>query len=330
MVESFINKITASLYGSIGMDDLELVIQTVRAELIHYDLAPSSTDIVPYTGILPECYKAFMVTKRLEGKSEKTLSLYKMYIEDMLITLHLPVREITANMIKVYLFQLQQDRGISNRTLDSRRAALSSFFSWCAAEDYIDKNPMAALKPIKYERTERVPLTDTQMELIRQSCVGIREQAIVEVLYSTGCRVTELERLNRADVNFATGEVLLFGKGNKHRKSFLTAKAALLLGQYLSSRCDSDDALFVGEKSPHARLKKSAIEKIIKTIGKKAGIGELHPHLIRHTTATNALRRGMDVTQVKELLGHESLDTTTIYVKVDHDTIKLNHRKCLA
>ena len=99
-------------------------------------------------------------------------------------------------------------------------------------------------------------MSQLDLEKVRLACRTKREKAIVEMLYSTGCRVTELERLNISDVNFETKEVTLFGKGSKHRTSYLNAKAEVALKDYLNSRTDDNPALFVYERKPYGRLKR--------------------------------------------------------------------------
>ena len=169
----------------------------------------------------------------------------------------------------MYLYLIQENRKISNRTLDSRRTVVCSFLGWCAAEGYISKNPAINITPIKYERKERVLLTDIQLEKARNACSTLRETAMVEVLYSSGCRVTELARLDISDVNFDTREIKLFGKGNKHRTSYLSAKAIVTLQTYLASRTDDCEALFVSAKKPIKRIQKNGLEAIIRKLGKK-------------------------------------------------------------
>lgn len=327
MVEQFINELTVRLSNYFTFQDLSTIRQELYLAVRDYDVTKKCTELSVWHGQLPECYKAFMVTKHLEGLSEKSLVLYKLYIEDMLLTIHKPVETITTNDIRVYLYMVQRHRQISNRSLDSRRSVLSSFFSWSASEGYLSYNPMVTIKPIKYERRERVPLTDMQLENVRFQCLDIRTRALVEVLYSTGCRVTELSTLNKRDVNMNNGEVILLGKGNKHRKSYLSARALFYLREYLEQRDDNDEALFVSKKSPHGRLSKGGIEKIVRDLGEQAGVEHLHPHLFRHTVATNCLNRGMDVTQLREMLGHTNLETTMIYAKVNKNELQHNHRK---
>ena len=236
--------------------------------------------------------------------------------------------EQNDNDVKAYLYNFQKTRNVSNRTLDSVRSILSSFFSWASAEGYLEKNIMISVKPIKYRRKQRGSLDDYELEKLRSACDTIRDEALVEFLYSTECRVSELVNVNKEDVNIKDGEVTLIGKGDKERKSYLTAHASLALQEYLKSRDDDNDALFVSKVKPHNRLKKGAIEKIIGELGVKAGIDKkVYPHLIRHTTATMGLQHGMDVTEIQKMLGHANIETTMIYAEVNQNDVKTSHKK---
>lgn len=196
------------------------------------------------------------------------------------------------------------------------------------SNNYISKNPCKQIHPIKYEAKLREPLTGVEMELIRDACQTRREKAIIETFYSTGCRVSELAILKKTDVDFRKGEVHLFGKGSKHRISYINAKAEVALKKYLFSRSDDCPALFVTDRSPVRALKKEGIESIVRKIGERSGIERrVYPHLIRHTTATDALERGMNVAEVQKILGHEKLDTTMIYAKVCQDNVKYDHKR---
>lgn len=193
---------------------------------------------------------------------------------------------------------------------------------------YISHNPCKQIHPIKYEAKLREPLTGVEMELIRDACQTRREKAIIETFYSTGCRVSELAILKKTDVDFRKGEVHLFGKGSKHRISYINAKAEVALKKYLFPRSDDCPALFVTDRSPVRALKKEGIESIVRKIGERSGIERrVYPHLIRHTTATDALERGMNVAEVQKILGHEKLDTTMIYAKVCQDNVKYDHKR---
>ena len=154
--------------------------------------------------------------------------------------------------------------------------------------------------------------------------------AIVETLYSTAVRVSELAAMNREDISFQDRDVTVIGKGNKQRETYINAGMGVYLKKYLESRTDSNPALFVSLKNPHERLGKNAIEAILKKIGKTAGVKNVHPHRFRRTAATDLLRRGMPIEQVSKLLGHVKLDTTQLYCTVDQDSVRASHRKYCA
>lgn len=173
-----------------------------------------------------------------------------------------PVEDITTNDIRAYLYTYQQTHDVGNRTLDGRRIVIHTFLEWCRNERYISDNPANRISAIKYEVKPREPLTGVDMELLRDACRTYREKAIIETFYSTGCRVSELVNLNRTDIDFRTGEVMLFGKGNKHRVSYINARAEVALKKYLFTRMDGDPALSlrrVAERSEYGYQRQTAV-----------------------------------------------------------------------
>jgi len=166
------------------------------------------------------------------------------------------------------------------------------------------------------------------MELIRKSCTDKRDIALVEFLYSTGCRVSEVSGLDIMDIDTNTGECVVIGKGNKERTVYLTDVALLHLRIYLDSRNDNSIALFTGKGSN--RLTKSGIENLLKRIGKTAGVTNVHPHRFRRTLATNLLDRGMNIQDVAMILGHADLKTTQIYCFISQCNVKNAYRKYAA
>ena len=164
--------------------------------------------------------------------------------------------------------------------------------------------------------------------MVRDACVDLRERAMIEFFYSTGCRVSEMAILKKEDIDFSTKEVRLFGKGRKHRVSYLNARAEYTLQKYWATRKDDTDAVFCTIRKPYHALQKQAIEQVIHNIGVRSGIGRpLFPHLIRHTTATNAIDHGMDVTDLQKLLGHTRISTTMIYAKVTQENVRYSHHR---
>ena len=297
MQEQFVNEFMARVTDLISDADLNIVYKQLMIHVSEYDIRKKSTEVAIYEGYLPECYEVFFVTRKIEGMSMKSLELYNMVLKHFFYCLNKKIEKITTNDIRVYLYKVQQERRLSNATLDSRRTIIHSFLEWAANEQYIGSNPCRSIRPIKYDRPKRNPLT-------------------------------AIERVNIADVDFHKKEVLLFGKGNKHRISYINARAELALKKYLEIREDDNPALFVSERKPHDRIKKAAIEKRVRQLGEMSGIGRrVYPHLIRHTTATDGLFRGMPVEEVQKLLGHVNITTTMIYAEVSEENTKNDHKK---
>lgn len=313
------------------IDDVDMmreINQEIEIALSKYDVKQSCTEVAVNSSYAYKLLETYIVSKKIAGLSDKSLYLYVIVIKNFLMTMGKELKDITSNDIRLYLYMYQKQHGISNRSLDCRRTIVCGFFNWLASEEYICKNPSLKVEPIKYERKHKKAMSQLDLEKIRLSCETKRERAIVEMLYSTGCRVSELENLNIDDVNFETKEVLLFGKGNKHRISYLNAKAEVALKDYLKDRTDTNQALFVYDRKPYGRLKKSGIEFMIRKIMQRTeGITtNITPHVFRHTTATIALNRGMNVVDVSRLLGHNRIETTMEYITANSDSVKNNHR----
>ena len=329
MKERLKNDLLLLLNQYLDSDTLRIIDTKIDMVLSNYEIEEPHTQLVPYEYKVPETIQIYIVTEKISGLSDKSLYLYNIVLNDFFQAIQKSNDKVTANDIRIYLYKYQKDHNISNRTLDCRRTIICSYFGWLASEEYIFKNPALNITPIKYERKHKKPMSQLDLEKVRNACETNREKAIVEMLYSTGCRVSELEHLNISDVNFETKEVMLFGKGNKHRVPYLNAKPEISLRNYLKERTDNDEALFVYNKKPYSRLKKSGIELIIKNIVNRTNGVDVHvtPHVFRHTTATHSLNHGMNVVEVSKLLGHESIETTMQYISTSSESIKNNYQK---
>ena len=322
----FVNEFVTKLDGDFTEEELKKIMIQLQMFINDYNIDKKSTELIVYDGI-PKAYQVFMVTKKIEGRSDKTLEQYRICLEDMFERLKKEITLITTDDIRVYLYSIQKERKISDRTLDNKRLIINGFFSWCVQEGYLDRNPCASISPIKYEEKPRVPFTDIEMERMRSACETPKERAILETLYATGCRCSELTRLQLTDIDFKKREVELFGKGKKHRVSYINARAEVAIEKYLETRTDNKPYLFVSDRKPYKKMTNSGIEKILHNIGKKSGVHNVIPHRVRHTFATDALNRGMPVTVLQSLMGHEKLDTTTIYAKISKVSVSVNHQK---
>lgn len=330
-MENFANEFVSKLDGKISDEALRTVLQELQVFTSNYDISQRETHVVPYQNNIPDCYRVYMVAKKIEGMSPESMKTYNFYLTDFFEHINRPFEQVTTNDIRIYLYETQKRTGISNRTLDGKRLVINTFMDWCWKEGYIPNNPCASIKPIKFEEKPREPLSNMELEIVRDACENYRDKAMIELFYSTGCRLSEMVNLKISDIDFTSKEVHLFGKGSKHRTSYLNAKAEYMLKKYFElerSKESISDSVFVIFRKPYNEMHKESIYARIKAIQKRSGIERsLFPHLLRHTMATDALNRGMNVAEVKEILGHEKLDTTMIYAKISHDSLKFNHKR---
>jgi integrase/recombinase XerD len=274
--------------------------------------------------------RLFLGTKRIEGCSERTIQYYRTTIEHLLSCTTESIRRITTEEIRNYLVQYQKRNNCSRVTIDNIRRNISSFFSWLEEEDHILKSPMHRIHKIKTKKQVKEVISDETIEILRDNCTCHRDLAIIDFLYSTGIRVGELVKLNISDINFEERECIVFGKGDKERKVYFDAKAKLHLQAYISTRYDTNPALFVTLDKPHVRLKISGVEIRLRQLGKRLNLNRIHPHKFRRTVATRAIDKGMPIEQVQRLLGHSQIDTTMQYAIVNQSNVKVAHRKFIA
>jgi site-specific recombinase XerD len=309
------------------MADLKMALYMALEE---YEIVERTTELMEIDKGYIQYLQMFLARKKMEGKSEGTLEQYTLHLGKMLQTLNLPVDKITENDLLCYLARYKKNNNVSNVYLDNIRLVFSSFFTWLNAKGYIPKNPTMGLEPIKVEKRIKKPLADEDLEKLRRICERERDLALIEFLYSTGVRVSELTALNRQDIDFYGKTVIVYGKGSKERETYLTATSCLHLKAYLDSRADENEALFVSTKSPHERMTVAGVEKVLKRLGEAAGVEKVHPHRFRRTMATNVLKKGMPLEEVKELLGHTKLDTTMIYCTVSKENVKHSHQRLMS
>lgn len=328
--EDIIQKVLERLKGRVEQETLDVIQDALVIELNRYEVQERCTDVAVVDTSLEGMLRKFIATKRVEGIAESTLTRYADENLKLIRFLQKPLYEVTTYDIRFYLSWRRENSGrkVSNRTLDGLRRCYSSFFGWLSAEGLIGKNPCAALKQIKYRKTVKKPYTAVELEKLRKECRSIRDLALLDFLYCTGCRVSEVARLNISDVNFETMECVVVGKGNKERYVYLSDVAAMHLQEYLDARTDESEALFAGKGTE--RLKKNGIEAVLKEIGKRAGVTNVHPHRFRRTLATNLLDRGMNIQDVAEILGHADLKTTQIYCYISRSNVKMAYCKYAA
>lgn len=269
----------------------------------------------------------FLDAKSIEGCSEKTKAYYRKTLEGMIKAVEKPLITVDTDDLRKYLSEYQSKNGSSKVTIDNIRRIISSFFSWLEEEDHIVKSPARRIHKIKTDKIVKEVYTDEELEKMRDSTNSIRDLALIDMLASTGMRVGELVKLDKGDIDFQNRECIVFGKGNKERKVYFDARAKIHLEEYLESRTDENDALFVSLRQPHSRITINVVESRLKTIGDRLGVKKVHPHKFRRTLATAAIDKGMPVEQLQRLLGHERIDTTMQYAMVKQSNVKDSHRR---
>lgn len=272
----------------------------------------------------------FIDAKRIEGCSEKTLKYYEKTITDMLMATGKAVMHIMTEDLRAYLTSYQSTKGLSRVTVDNVRRILSSFFSWLEDEDYILKSPVRRIHKVKTATNIKETYTDEALEVMRDNCEELRDLAMIDMLASTGMRVGEMVLLNRADINFNERECVVLGKGNKERIVYFDARTKIHLQNYLESRMDQNEALFVTLRSPQTRLSIGGVEVRVRALGRKLGMEKVHPHKFRRTLATQAIDKGMPIEQLQQLLGHKRIDTTLQYAMVKQSNVKMAHKKYIS
>lgn len=312
----------------------EKQLQELKTALIisldNYDIVKRETSLSTEVINNWEYAKKYVQNLIISGKSSGTVDTYSLHIKLLLEDINKPLEEVTDDDLIVHLAKQKYSRNLSNKYLNFKRLIFRSFFSWLKKKKYIKENPAELLDKIKYDTTIKKPYTDEEREMIRCSCKRERDLALIDVLYSTAARVSEISALNKTDIDFIDNGCVVHGKGGKERPVYLNAVASYHLKKYLSSRTDDNPALFVSCKKPYGRLSRSGIGEILRELGKTAGVDGVHPHRYRRTALTNAANRGMPLQDIQCLAGHSDPNTTMIYCTVDQHKVKAEHKMFLA
>jgi len=274
-----------------------------------------------------EIVNDFLAAKQVEGCSINTINFYKHTLQNYFKKESKNYSSIKTEDLRNYLSDYQKINNCSKVNIDNIRRILSSFFSWLEEENYILKSPMKRIHKIKTDKIVKETYSDETLELLRDNAGSLRDLAIIDLLASSGMRIGELVKLNKDDIDYENKECIVFGKGNKERSVYFDSKTKLHLKEYIDSRKDENEALFVTLDKPHDRIKISGIEIRLRRLGNKLGIKKVHPHKFRRTMATKAIDKGMPIEQVQHLLGHSQIDTTMQYAMVSQNNVKQSHKK---
>ena len=351
LTEELIN-ITLPYIDRRHIDDIKM---KVTMALAKYSIDEEHTDLIVYEGDVNEnMLKRFLMAKAAAGCSPRTLQYYKSSIKFFLERISKPYSDVSADDIRLFLATRTQIDRVSKTTANNERRCVSSFYGWLQKEEILLKNPMAKVDAIKVTKKRKPAFTQMDIEKMRYACKNSLQTALLEVLLSTWARVSEVSQIKLSEIDLEKGTVLVHGKGDKDRMTYLNAKAKLAVANYLDDRDDNNPYLFpkcayAGNVkrmssgiprrvqglwymkpkfvSSDEHREKSSIESDIRRIGKRAGVENAHPHRFRRTGATMALRNGMPLITVSKLLGHENIGTTQIYLDISDKELEQAHEK---
>ena len=288
-----------------------------------------------------------------KNRSPKTIVAYRHYLTRFFHWINrrdFLVEDITSEQVRkfrLYLNRYLDDYGnpLTLKTQSYHAIALRSFLRYCVKRDLNCLSPDKIELP-KVEATQVQYMTNEELERLLESpeisaMSGLRDRALMELMFSTGLRVGELASLDRTMLNTKNGEMRVIGKGRKERIVFISERAAVWVEAYFQRRGDINPAAFVGYKGKGAgtspspkveanatRLTPRSVDRLIQSHALQAGIVKnITPHTLRHSFATDLLLNGADIRSVQVMLGHASITTTQVYTHVTNQHLREVHEK---
>jgi len=282
--------------------------------------------------VLLERFIHYLAVER--GLSDNTLSSYlsdlnqfMTFLEENNIT---SVHMLNNQHLIEYILFLRSN-GKAPTTISRNRAAIKTFMKFLVNEGILENNPSENLESPRLNRKLPLALSMEQVDNLLQqprtkTAIGLRDRAMLEVLYASGLRVSELISLNIGDLELDKGFIRCYGKGSKERIVPLGSMAIFFVNQYLEQarvklvKKTAEKTVFVNNMGN--RLTRQGLWKILKKYAKTAGIGEITPHTLRHSFATHLLENGADLRAVQEMLGHADISTTQIYTHLTNSHLR--------
>ena len=326
LYEQFRTVLTMNLCNVLPPDQISDALKAVDISISDYEITRKPMGLIT-TGDVPDVVKIYLASRAVSNLAHSSLVQYKYKLVNFFKVMRKSYADIQTNDIRLYLYNYKAQNNSSDCYMENIRGVINQFFQWLVDNEYLLRNPCAKIEKIRYTRNRRKPLTSYQLEYTRWNTMTVREKALVDFFYSTGCRVSECAAVKLSDIHWEDRSVLIpHGKGDKERTVYFNAEAEVSVKEYLKTRDDETDALFVSERSPHKPLGPRGMEAIFR---KLSGVVDLHlyPHKFRHTFATSGLRSGMPLEQLQALLGHADPKTTLIYAKQDQTDIQRGHMR---
>jgi len=268
----------------------------------------------------------FLVARKLDGLAENTITQYRRELKQLASHLDKPTIKATTTDLRSYLASFPH---LAQRSINRKISTAKALYTWLIQEGTLTVNPMTKIKTPKEPASLPRNVSKEDVELLRWQPKSPRNQAIMELLISSGMRIGEMVVLDRRDLDMNNRQIRVTGKGSKERLVFFGQIAKFMILEYLHTREDDNPALFIGRFGD--RLSVRSIEIQLKQEAKKAGIHEkVTPHMLRHTFASGLYENGADIDFIARLLGHESVQTTRRYTHVNGRAMARMYDKFLA
>lgn len=340
--DDLVNQICMLMHGEYS-GELRDLRNKVHIICSNYDISEKTYEVaITNEEANREIIAKFLIAKTVKGCTQKTINLYSGEITKIIGKINKSIIDINCDDLRLYLAIRTHRDKVSKVTVHNEHRYLSAFFGWLYQEEIIKSNPMLRIET-KRPHIHKEAFSEMEVELIRANCKTYKERAAVELLLSTGCRSSECAGIKIEDIK-SDGSIKVMGKGEKERQVYLNPKALIAIQMYLEERKDKNPYLFPrikdetrtskGDwyKNPELVDEKKSIghggmRGMTTQIGKRAGIKPCNTHRFRHTCATMALKHGMDLMTVSKMLGHESIGTTQIYIDIDEEQLKQQHKK---
>ena len=254
--------------------------------------------------------------------SDKTILNYKMDLENFYNYINKKkTKKIDFDFLQVYIENLSQKK-YSTKSIQRHISSLKSYFKFLYNKNYINVNPAELLCLPKNEIKLPNYLTIIDLEKIYELDLSLRDKLIVELLYSTGIRLSELVNIKISDINFYDKTIKVLGKGNKERYVLFGSVCSKLLKEYINN----ENRVYLLLNKNGNKLSERGVEYIIEKIFKSVNVhAKLTPHTLRHTFATHMLDNGCDLVTVQKLLGHSDLSTTSIYTHISNEHLRTTY-----
>lgn len=254
--------------------------------------------------------------------SDKTILNYKMDLENFYNYINKKkTKKINFDFLQEYIENLSQKK-YSTKSIQRHISSLKSYFKFLYNKNYINVNPAELLCLPKNEIKLPNYLTIIDLEKIYELDLSLRDKLIVELLYSTGIRLSELVNIKISDINFYDKTIKVLGKGNKERYVLFGSVCSKLLKEYINN----ENRVYLLLNKNGNKLSERGVEYIIEKIFKSVNVhAKLTPHTLRHTFATHMLDNGCDLVTVQKLLGHSDLSTTSIYTHISNEHLRTTY-----